>query len=370
MKRVGLIVNPIAGMGGTVALKGTDGERILKKAIELGAERKAPGKMVRALEEIIPLKDEVEFLTCSGDMGENQAKALNFNYKVVFEIHDKITREDHTILAAERLLEEGVDLIIFAGGDGTARDVYKATKGKGVVIGVPAGVKIHSPVYAINPSMAGKLAADYISGRVVKVKEVEVMDIDEDAFRQNLVRTKLYGYLNIPDEERLCQNKKAPTPLSDKVAKESAAQYIIDNMVDDLVYILGPGSTTEPIMRNLGLENTLLGVDIIRNKKLVMNDATEKDILKIVKTNMCKIVITPIGGQGFLFGRGNHQLSHKVISTVGKENIIVLATEGKIRELKFQPFYVDTGDETVDNLMKGYIRVIIGYGQEMMYKIQ
>lgn len=370
MKKVGIIVNPIAGMGGAVALKGTDGEDILQRALDLGAIKKSPDKMIRALKELLPIKDSIEILTCPADMGEDEVKELGFNYNLVVSIYNNTTSSAHTILAARRMVDDGADIIIFAGGDGTARDMYTAIGNKCTVIGVPAGVKIHSPVYAINPTMAGKMALKYLKGNMKSITEAEVMDIDEDAFRKNQVRTKLYGYLSIPSEEHFFQNKKAPTPFKENISKEAIAQYVIDQMENDIVYIIGPGSTTEGIITNMNLDNTLLGVDIVQNKILLKKDATEEEILDIVRTHKCKVIITPIGGQGYLFGRGNHQLSDKVIKVVGKDNIMVVSTESKIRALKFKPFYVDTGNEAVDNMLSGYVRVIIGYGDEMIYKVQ
>lgn len=370
MKRVGLIVNPIAGMGGAVALKGTDGQSTLKKAIELGARKKAPERVEKALRELLPLKDDIEIITCSYDMGENEAKKLGFNTTIILKTEKEQTTWEETVLAARLLTEKKVDLLIFVGGDGTARDIYNAIGNRIVVVGIPAGVKIHSPVYAINPTKGGEIALKYLKGDIKRSKEVEVMDIDEEAFRHDKVRTRLYGYLNIPDEKNLCQNKKAPTPLSEKVSQITIGLYITDNMEEDVIYIIGPGSTTRFIMENLNLPNTLLGVDVVCNKKLLKNDATEKEILNIIENRKCKIIVTPIGGQGYLFGRGNHQFSPKVIKKVGKENMIVVATTEKIRLLKSNPFYVDTGSDEVDNMMQGYIRVIVGYGEQFIYPIK
>lgn len=370
MKRVGLIVNPIAGMGGAVALKGTDGQSTLKRAIELGARKKAPDRIEKALRELLPLKDKIEIITCSYDMGENEAKKLGFNTKIVLETEKEHTTVEETLRAAELMAEINVDLLIFAGGDGTARDIYNAIGNKIVVVGIPAGVKIHSPVYAINPTKGGEIALKYLNNSIKRTKEVEVMDIDEEAFRHDKVRTRLYGYLSIPDEKKLCQNKKAPTPLSEEVSQRTIGLYISDNMEDDIIYIIGTGSTTKYIMENLNLPNTLLGVDVVCNKKLLKNDATEREILTIIENKKCKIIITPIGGQGYLFGRGNHQFSPEVIKRVGRENIIVVSTTEKIRLLKLNPFYVDTGSDEVDNIMQGYINVIVGYGEQFIYPVK
>ena len=368
MKKLGLIINPIAGMGGSVGLKGTDG--VLDKALELGAIPRAPLRGKKALEELLDIKDEIEILTCSGDMGEHVALELGFNTRLVhIQTSDSTSNED-TQIAAKNMLNENVDLILFAGGDGTARDIYNAVADKAVVIGIPAGVKIHSPVYAQNPSKAGQLAKLYLTKKIDKIQEVEVLDIDEEAYRAGKVNTSLYGYLKIPFERKFVQNRKAGTPMSQEASQNLISLDIIDNMEDGVYYIVGPGTTTRPIMKNLDLPYTLLGVDVVLNKEIYALDVTEKQLIDITENNKCKLIITPIGGQGYLFGRGNQQLSPKVLNAIGKENIIVAATKEKLSELKGNPFLVDTGDEKTDEMLSGYIKVITGYREKTIYKIK
>lgn len=367
MKKLGLIVNPIAGMGGRVGLKGTDG--VVERAIELGALPRATERAKKALEALKDISDNIEIFTCSGDMGEKEAKELGFKTEIILDIADRLTISKDTINAAKKMLEENVDLIIFAGGDGTARDIYNAVGVETVVIGIPAGVKIHSPVYAQTPPRAGELARLYLEGKVKQVKEVEVLDIDEDAYRNGNVKTRLYGYLNIPFEKRYVQNRKAGTPLSEKAAQNTISLDIIDNMEENTLYIVGPGSTTRPIMQNLKLPYTLLGVDLVYNKELVASDVNEEKLLKYINDRPCKLIITPTGGQGYLLGRGNQQLSPEVIGLIGRDNIIVVATKEKISKLQGNPFHVDTGDVEIDKMLRGYIRVITGYKEQMIYKI-
>lgn len=368
MKKLGLIINPIAGMGGSVGLKGTDG--VLDKALELGALPRAPQRAKKALEELLDIKDEIEILTCSGSMGEEEALELGFNARLIYEQNSSGTSSSDTLAAGKAMLSEGVDLILFAGGDGTARDMYKAIGDKAVVIGIPAGVKIHSPVYAQTPSKAGELARLYLSGRITKVEEAEVLDIDEDDYRAGKVNTSLYGYLKIPYEKKYVQNRKSGTPMSQQASQSAIAFDIIDNMEDGIYYIIGPGTTTRPIMENLKLPFTLLGVDVLLNRELFALDVAEKQLMDITSKNKCKLVITPIGGQGYLFGRGNQQLSYKVLKAIGKENIIVAATKEKLSQLKGNPFLVDTGDEETDKMLGGYIGVITGYREKTIYKVK
>ena len=369
MKKVGFLINPIAGMGGSVALKGTDGEEILEKAKKLGAKPKAHIKASLALKELLPIKDEIEILTSSNDMGEKLAKELGFKTKVVFESNDNSTSED-TIDLSKEILKAKADLLLFAGGDGTARDVYRAVGEIVPVIGIPSGVKIHSPIYAINPKKAGILALKYLKNEAKSLKEVEVVDIDEKAFRNDVVKTTLYGYLKTPYEKEFLQNKKAPTPLSEELSQKTIAIYITDIMEEDTIYLIGPGSTTREVMKSLNLPNTLLGVDIIKNKKLLKKDASEKEILETIKDKKNKLIITPTGGQGYLLGRGNQQISSAIVKHLGKNNIIVISTLSKIIELKFNPLYVDTGDLESDNMLKGPIKIITGYKDELVYSIK
>ena len=367
MKHIGLIINPVAGMGGKVGLKGTDG--VTEKAILLGAVPQAPDRAKQALNILKDIKDEVEVFTCSGEMGEKEAKEYGFITKVIWDCADKTHCRD-TIEAAKKMLDLGMDLILFAGGDGTARDIFNAVGEEVAVVGIPAGVKIHSPVYAQNPSKAGELAKLYLMGKINKLQEAEVLDIDEEAYRLGSVNTKLHGYLKIPYGRGYTQNRKSGTPFSENASQNAISFDVIDNMGKDITYIVGPGTTTRPIMQNLNLPNTLLGVDVICNKQLIALDVAEKQLLEITAAQECKLIITPIGGQGYLFGRGNQQISPDVIKKIGKKNIIVIATKQKIGELQGKPFYVDTGDDRLNADLKGYVRVIVGYKEQIIYPIK
>ncbi len=380
MKRLGFIINPIAGLGGRVGLKGTDG--MAETAIALGALPLAPQKAARALlslgqnysgenslGENCLAKEEVLVLTPPGAMGEDIVRAAGFSCQVVnLPLAEKTSGTD-TIEAAKKIRALGADILLFAGGDGTARDICAALGESLPVIGVPAGVKIHSPVFARSPESAGELARLFLDKKLSQVCEREVLDIDEDAYRKGRVSTRLYGYLQVPDQKDRMQNRKAGTPLSQKAAQNLIALDMIDAMEKDVFYLVGPGSTTRPILSNLNLTHSLLGVDVVQNRRLVKKDASEKELLEIIKDRSFKIIITPIGGQGYLFGRGNHQISPAIIQRAGRENIWVGATLEKIGSFQGEPFLVDTGDKETDRMLAGYIRVITGYRQEMIYPI-
>lgn len=369
LKKLGLIVNPIAGMGGRVGLKGTDGKDTYRRAAELGAVPQAPDKAVVALKEMEPLKESLEIVTCSGDMGENEVAKAGFSFKVVISTYGRASSREDTIRAVKCMNDEGVDLIAFAGGDGTARDVCCAADRETVVLGIPAGVKMHSAVYAATPQKAGLLALKYLNGGINRIQEAEVMDIDEGAFRQGRVSAKLYGYLNVPYERSYLQGLKSSAEINEDFIKEAIALDVTDHMEEDVYYIIGPGSTTRPIMEKLGLQYTLLGVDLVLNKKLVGLDLSESEILKHVTGKPFKIVITPIGGQGCLFGRGNQQISPDIIRKAGRGNIIVVATKQKINSLYGTAFMVDTGDAELDSELSGYLSVITGYNDRVIYRV-
>jgi predicted polyphosphate/ATP-dependent NAD kinase len=265
----------------------------------------------------------------------------------------------------------GVDLILFAGGDGTARNIHNAVGTSVPVLGIPAGVKIHSAVYAVTPSSAGKVASMFLDGRLRSAIEAEVMDIDEEAFRGGTVAAKLYGYLLVPEDKKFIQSVKSGGIRTERESLHAMAGDVIAGMdgEDDCYYIIGPGTTTRAIMDRLGLENTLLGVDVVREKKVVASDVAEQQLLELVKGGKARIVVTAIGGQGHIFGRGNQQLSPAVIREVGVDNITVVATKEKLVSLNDKPLLVDTGDAELDDELSGYIRVTTGFRDYAMYKV-
>ena len=373
MKKLGLLIKPVAGMGGSVGLKGTD--HMVEEAIRRGAKPRANDRVRQALKELLEIKNKLEIVTCPGDMGEDTAKSMGFRTTVLHtggrrslkDLFDS-SRTD-TIVLSKAMEEAGVDLLLFAGGDGTARDIYEGVGTELPALGIPAGVKIHSPVYAKNPQSAGDLAKLWLTGKVTKTAEQEVLDIDEELYRQEIINTRLYGYLSVPLEHVFTQNRKAPTPLSETASIESIAHEIVEHMEEDTYYLIGAGTTTRGVMQMLGLKNTLIGVDLIRNKELVANDIYGDKILDFIKGKKTKLIVTVTGGQGFLFGRGNQQITPEVIREIGKENIIILATKAKIAEFHHQPFLVDTPDEELNKELCGYYRVITAYGEFTMCRV-
>lgn len=369
-QRIGLIVNPIAGMGGSVGLKGTDGRDVVHRARELGASPRAAARAAAALEEVTRSRLPVEVLTCAGDMGAAAAIASGLRPTVVYEPEASETTGADTRRASVALRELGVGLIVFAGGDGTARDVVEAIGDTVTVIAVPAGVKIHSAVFAVNPRAAGDLVVGVLQGRVTATRDAEVMDVDEKAYRRGRLWTHLYGYLRVPDDTRLVQAGKARS-RSDVAASDELARAVADLMEPGVTYIIGAGTTTRRIAREIGVEKTLLGVDVVRDRRVIALDVGERQLLRLLEEHPpARIIVTPIGGQGYLFGRGNQQISGRVVRSVGIGNILVVATPGKLAALGGRPFLVDTDDEDLNARLAGFVQVTTGRAQRAIYPVE
>ncbi len=356
MKIIGFLINPISGMGGSVGLKGTDG--LYEKALEMGAE-KVSEKRARLFFESLGFIKDIKFLVPSGEMGEDLLKNSDFEYEVVSKVNELTSKED-TLNTIEVFKEKKVDLIIFCGGDGTARDVCESIGIEIPVIGIPSGVKMFSSVFAINPKAASDILKVFVEEKS-KFKDSDVLDIDENSYRADRFKMNLYGYLKTPYMPNLIQDAKTMFEGQDEeLAKEGIAVFASEFMIDDSLYIVGAGSTTAKIAEVMGIKKTILGIDLIKNEKLIASDVNEKTILEYLKEEKSvKIIVSPIGAQGFVFGRGNQQLSSRVLRKVGKKNIIIIATPQKLENTPF--LLVDTGDEELDNELKGKNLVVCGY---------
>jgi predicted polyphosphate/ATP-dependent NAD kinase len=371
---LGFIINPIAGIGGSVALKGSDGEGIAEQALALGAIAKANQRARLALEILRPYQDKVTVYCADHLMGDDMAKSLGFTTKVIYQANDpKNTTATDTENAVEALLTKSVDILLFAGGDGTARNVCKIVGDKFPVLGIPAGCKIHSGVYAVTPKAAGRVVEMMITNQLVTLTEADVMDIDESLFRDGIVKAKRYGEMQIPAELRYVQAVKSGGKELDELVLQDIAAHVINEM-DDELFVIGSGSTTAFLMEELALDNTLLGVDLVQEQSLLANDVTEPQLWQAIEIENkakkpVKLVITLIGGQGHIFGRGNQQLSPRVIRAIGKENIFIIATKKKLTALSSRPLITDTGDSQLDIELSGYLPVITGYNDQVLYPV-
>jgi predicted polyphosphate/ATP-dependent NAD kinase len=371
--KMGFLVNPIAGMGGRVGLKGTD--RISKKAIALGAKPVAPAKAVEFLLRFkeLGLTASIDLVTCPGVMGEKEVKAAGLKAQTLSMRPKTQTTAEDTKKAVKDFAALGVDLIVFVGGDGTARDILDALHSSKdtLVLGVPSGVKMYSGIFAAN----SRDAADIVEAVVTKeaqTTDFEVMDIDEKAFRNDRLSVSLYGLLKGPfvPMRSLGSKQVSPDTVDELENQMAVARFIVEDMNPKATYILGPGSTVKCVADLLGVEKTLLGVDIYRNKRVV-KDVNEKKMLSLIKDwQNTWLVLSPIGRQGMLLGRGNQQISPKIIRKIGKDHIIVGATRSKILGIDGGVLRVDTGDAEVDELLRGYVKVAVDYREWRLLKIQ
>ena len=371
--KMGFIVNPIAGMGGKVGLKGTDG--VLKEAIAKGAKPIAPKRAVEFLQKLKENMVEItiEVLTCPSIMGEKEAKDASFPVHVLPMKIGKETSAEDTKTAVKLLITAKVKLIVFVGGDGTAKDIFDAMQGYGEVpvLGVPSGVKMYSGIFAVNPSDAVNVVLTF-AGDQAEIAEFEIMDADEKAIRSDTFAVKLHGFLKGPFVPMRIQGSKqiSPETVDEKENQTATARYIIEEMQPDATYILGPGTTVKRIAELLGVEKTVLGVDIYKNGKVIL-DVDERRILEEVEDwQKTWIILSPIGHQGILLGRGNQQISPAIIKSVGKQHIIVAATKSKLQNIEGNVLRVDTGDAEVDSVLRGYIKVVTDYREWRLTPVQ
>lgn len=365
---VGLIVNPIAGMGGSVGLKGTDGEMVAR-ARELGAAPVTPER-ARAFLSHLDAREARVWWTAPGAMGAEILTGAGVDHRVVGTLgpEERPTTAADTRRIAQALVDAGAELLVFVGGDGTARDLCDAVGVSVPVVGVPAGVKIYSGAFALSPRAAAEMVMAFEAG--TDLTEAEVLDIDEAAFREDRLEAQPYGYLLVPNvQSRLQPGKEGALSTPDTAEnKQEIAAAFLEAMDDTTLYLLGPGTTVQAIAEALDVDKTLLGIDAFYAGEVVGADLNESQILALLDAYPCRqIVVTPLGGNGFIFGRGNKPFTPKVIRRVGRDNILVVATEHKARTVGV--LRVDTGDPEIDRQLAGYMAVMIGYDLARAMKI-
>jgi predicted polyphosphate/ATP-dependent NAD kinase len=366
--RLGLIINPLAGLGGSVALKGSDGADIAARALELGAVPRATERTRVALEVVRGM--DLQILTWGGAMGADLAREMGFQTHELGRPETLPSRAEDTLLAARALKQAGADLILFAGGDGTARNICEAFDDSIPVLGVPAGVKIHSGVYAITPLAAGELLAMLVRGELVSLGGQEVRDLDEDAFRAGRVQARFYGEMSVPSEHRYLQHVKNGGSQEDEaLVLDDIAAGFIEQMEPEVNYLMGSGTTVAAIMQALGLDNTLLGVDLVRNGERMAADCSARELERLTRDQPVCIVLTLIGGQGHIIGRGNQQLSPELLWRAGRDNLYLVATKTKLNALEGRPLIVDSGDLALDAALSGLITVHTGYRDAVLYPV-
>ncbi|MGM0480590.1 MAG: ATP-NAD kinase family protein [Pseudomonadota bacterium] len=369
---IGFVINPFAGIGGAVALKGSDGKATREKALQLGAEPRAGHRAGQALAVLNRYRDKLQFITAAGAMGADVLQSQGFDYRSVYQPDEPQTSAEDTQQAVHSIQQQGVDILVFAGGDGTARDVYQCIDDTQLVLGIPAGVKIHSGVYAVSPKAAGRVLERLVNGQLSSLQQADVMDIDEQLFRQGVVKARRFGEMLIPAELQYVQAVKMGGKESDELVLADIAAEVIER-ADDHHLIMGSGSTVAAIMEEMGLPNTLLGIDWVYQQNVLASDLTEAQLyqrVKVLERGQIKLVITLIGGQGHIIGRGNQQLSPRILRHVGRENVYLVASKKKLEGLQGKSLLMDSGDEALDQAWSGLIAVITGYHDEVLVRLQ
>ncbi|MGN6220484.1 MAG: ATP-NAD kinase family protein [Microbacterium sp.] len=363
---IGLVVNPVAGIGGPAGLAGSDGADVQSLAAARGSSARAAARATTAL---AALPAGTPVLTAGGAMGTDAATAAGLDPVVVYAPGDDTTPAD-TVAAVRAMVAAGATLVLFAGGDGTARDVVAGlSDAPGVAaLGIPAGVKMYSPVFAVSPQAAGGLAHAWLDGGL-PTQLREVLDVDEAALRRARVEPRLYGELLVPYRAGRTQARKSPTPVSEQASVAAAARGAASVLRPGVRYLLGPGGTMAELARVLGVEKTPLGVDVVLDGRIVRRGASEAELLDEVSRGPAQAVVGVIGGQGFVLGRGNQQLSARVLRAIGDDPVLVVAPESKLVELQGRPLLVDTGDPDLDAAVAGHLRVITGPAASSLYPV-
>lgn len=373
--RLGLIINPYAGLGGAVALKGSDNQQQIAHLLDNHQTLVAIERAVRCLELLKPYSKQLRFISCEGVMGQTALEKVNLPLeKMIPRVQParsglQSSAKD-TFNAAKAMFQQ-VDLLLFVGGDGTARDICDALGDSQAVLGIPAGVKMQSGVFALSPEAAGALIIEMLDGRLIDIQPQEVRDIDEQALQQGHVKSRYYGEMCVPQSGRFLQHTKHGGLEVEALVIDDIVADILQRLEDDVIYIIGAGTTTQALLQQLGLEGSLLGVDILFNQEIVDSDvsATVLEEFLACHQESVQLIISVTGHQGALIGRGNQQLSAKVLRHVGREGLWVLASKTKLAGLQGRPLLMDSNDPSLDREWQGFITVITGYQDAVLYPL-
>ena len=369
-RRLGLIVNPVAGMGGAVGLKGTDG-KLADEARSLGAEPLAGGRAAVALSQLLGAVADVEVLTCSGPMGADAARRCGVVPSIVHAVAEEATTAADTRAAAKRIVERQPDLLLFAGGDGTARDLLAVVGTSIPLLGVPSGVKMHSALFAATARAAGEVAGSYLAAnRGDLLRDAEVLDREPGPGSGVPPSPRLYGMVRTPSLSFLVPGAKSSDRVSDEGALAGAVRRVAGSLGDARLSLLGPGSTMQRVKRECGFEGTALGIDAVRRGRRIATDLNERRILELLGPAPARIVVGVVGGQGFLFGRGNQPLSSRVIRRVGLDNIVAVASLEKLTSLPERCLLVDTGEAALDEALSGYLSVRVSGRKTVLMRVR
>lgn len=369
--KIGLVINPVAGLGGRVGLKGSDGSDIQEQARALGATEQSEHRVSQALQTLLTYQDDIEWFTASGRMGYDCLRELGFQAQIIHYIAGQSSTAEDTSMTVAEFEQKQVDIVLFAGGDGTARDVFNGLDKSILCLGIPTGCKIYSGVFSVTPESASQIIVKILSGELFEYASSDVLDIDEEKYREGRITTRLYGEMLTPRSAEFMQNVKVAGRESEDLVKEDIAAWVTEIMDEETLYLIGSGSICMAIKDYLGIDGSLLGVDAVLGDEVLQYDGTEDELMRLIETYQGKIslIITPIGGQGILLGRGNHTICHRVIESLGMENTQVVASKGKLKTLEGRPLLVDTGNVSLNERLRGYVSVITGYDERVLYQV-
>ena len=396
--RVGIIVNPDAGLGGRLGFKGSDGRA--EEARAAGAQDRSGPRMQQCVEKLSELLDsslnrqgeKIELICWSGAMGSSW---MGQTPATIIGESPQLTSAQDTALLVKQLIDSEVDLLLYAGGDGTTRDIVKAlgtlgevngkTASKTAIVGVPGGVKMHSGCFATTPKAAAEVVLAYHLGDL-RTGITEVMDLDEEVYQTGVWKVRMYGEAWTPSSPRFMQGAKQQVErVSEEDTIEALAEHVKTLIVDDddLMIVWGSGGTLNRIGKHCGHDLTLLGIDVESpsldggTKRTLNLDLNEQGLLEIIdqhsdsngQTKPILLLLSPMGGQGFLIGRGNLQLSPDVLRKIGIENILGVATPSKL--IGLSNVRIDTGDTILDEKFqeKRFIKILQGFRTTRLIRI-
>ena len=371
MLSVGLIVNPVAGIGGPAAQKGSDGDDAQRLAQDRGYASASHRRTRAALRSAGEMLGHVRWTTWGANMGARALAGLVPRFHTLGgPVHERTDASD-TAAAARAMLARGVDLIVFAGGDGTARvllEVLGAQDRTVPVIGIPTGVKMHSGVFATSPSAAGELLAALVRGGLVSAVEAQVRDQDEEALRSGGMSVRYFGEMWVPSQGGFLQHTKVSGRESEALAVAEIVADVMERLQGPA--LLGPGGTCAAIKEELGMQPTLLGFDAW-DSDTTLNDLDQQgiDAWCAGLATPATLILSFTRGQGFLLGRGNQQLGPRVLLTIGRAGLWVVGTRTKLSSLEGRPLLIDVDDERVQREFSGLLPIVAGYQDYLWHRV-
>ncbi len=369
--RIGFLLNPYAGIGGPMGYKGSDFIELQQAASRGDIALRSPSRAQTFWQVLEPFNAQFNILSAPGIMGSEWLTQWNIPHRTLAYTLAQQSSSQDTFALAKAMEAEGVDIIIFVGGDGTACDIYSAVAERALVLGIPSGVKMHSGVYAINPQAGAEVIQQILNRQLVAEALQEVRDINEEAFRQGIVKSKYFGQMRTPSSAEYVQAVKQGGEESDAMAVLDIAAFLKSQLPQDALIIFAPGSTTHQILAEWGFDGTLLGVDILHPDLGLITDVNADKLNFYCEKYIgnVELVLTAIGGQGHIIGRGNQQLTPELLHAIGRDHLHVVATKRKLRTLEQRPLLLDSGDCALDLKWQGLIRVITGYNETLLYPV-